>query len=510
MTPSSTLDVTANIPSLRDDLLAQGMSIRDASLRVLRASCALFDRLRDNEDTQSVQQVAKLVECGLGMLKSCDGFVTAVQTLTGANGAPGDRAPVRAAGAAPARDLRDQDADAESKPVTADQLGLRADALMKAGEYDKAILTFTQAIARAENVGVLAKAESKLGAAFLHVGKHREAGRMMRRSFIRGRGLPIDRRRTFVPAPRVGLATPSSASSFALNNSADQIDYLIARGRIDGSFSELAARYREVSREIAADHSRPSPAPLDDGLRERLGGYLEKVLYFDDCPAIDGSALNEAIDVDTLQREYFQRGEVVVCDDILGPEALGRLRQFLLESTIFIGNSPDLLATYMQTGLSCDLAFQLVDEVARKLERIIHGQRLANLWCFKHGHKGAGVKPHADEASVTVSLWLTPDEANQDPESGGLIIYDKLHPKDWDFHSLNTYRNESWVQERIAEELRGVEATRIPYKYNRAVIFRSARFHQTEPFTFVDDYVSRRMNVTMVFGDFDLETHEHP
>jgi hypothetical protein len=36
-----------------------------------------------------------------------------------------------------------------------------------------------------------------------------------------------------------------------------------------------------------------------------------------------------------------------------------------------------------------------------------------------------GIDLHADPAAVTVNLWLTPDKANLDPASGGLIVYKK-------------------------------------------------------------------------------------
>ena len=40
----------------------------------------------------------------------------------------------------------------------------------------------------------------------------------------------------------------------------------------------------------------------------------------------------------------------------------------------------------------------------------------------------------------------------------------------------------------------------IPYRQNRAVIFNSDLFHQTDQFTFKDEYESRRLNVTLLYG----------
>jgi len=41
----------------------------------------------------------------------------------------------------------------------------------------------------------------------------------------------------------------------------------------------------------------------------------------------------------------------------------------------------------------------------------------------------------------------------------------------------------------------------IPYKYNRAVLFNSAYFHETDKIDFKDGYESRRINITYLFGN---------
>ena len=41
----------------------------------------------------------------------------------------------------------------------------------------------------------------------------------------------------------------------------------------------------------------------------------------------------------------------------------------------------------------------------------------------------------------------------------------------------------------------------IPYKFNRAVLFDSAYFHETDKIDFKDGYESRRINITYLFGN---------
>ena len=41
---------------------------------------------------------------------------------------------------------------------------------------------------------------------------------------------------------------------------------------------------------------------------------------------------------------------------------------------------------------------------------------------------------------------------------------------------------------------------RVPYRANRAVIFDSDLFHETDTIRFKDGYLNRRINVTMLYG----------
>jgi hypothetical protein len=107
-----------------------------------------------------------------------------------------------------------------------------------------------------------------------------------------------------------------------------------------------------------------------------------------------------------------------------------------------------------------------------------------------------GIGVHADFAAVNVNFWITPDEANLDPEHGGLIIWDVAAPLDWDFMKYNAAEGE------IRNYLRDTAAKSIvvPYRANRAVIFDSDLFHETDHIRFREGYENRRINVTMLYG----------
>ena len=50
--------------------------------------------------------------------------------------------------------------------------------------------------------------------------------------------------------------------------------------------------------------------------------------------------------------------------------------------------------------------------------------------------KKNGIEAHADDASINVNFWITPDQANLNKKTGGLKIWNKIPPKKWDFAGI--------------------------------------------------------------------------
>ena len=46
----------------------------------------------------------------------------------------------------------------------------------------------------------------------------------------------------------------------------------------------------------------------------------------------------------------------------------------------------------------------------------------------------------------------------------------------------------------------GAKSITVPYRANRAVIFDSDLFHETDRIRFKEGYLNRRINVTMLYG----------
>jgi hypothetical protein len=100
---------------------------------------------------------------------------------------------------------------------------------------------------------------------------------------------------------------------------------------------------------------------------------------------------------------------------------------------------------------------------------------------------------------VNVNFWVTPNKANLDQNSGGLIIYPIKPPENWDFYQYNS--NTDLIKDFLLDNQSSKIS--IPYKQNRCIIFDSSLFHQSDIYSFKNDYEDKRINITMLFGHKD-------
>jgi Tfp pilus assembly protein PilF len=189
--------------------------------------------------------------------------------------------------------------------------------------------------------------------------------------------------------------------------------------------------------------------------------------------------------------------QIVVIDDLLTLPALEGLRRFCLGSTIWRNSFQEgYLGAFPEDGFACPLLTQIAEELAQAYPGIFADQPLQYLWAFKYDQQLAGIKVHADFAAVNVNFWITPDEANLEPERGGLVIWDKAAPADWDFADYNGEAEP--IREFLARSQ--AQPVTVPYRANRAVVFDSDLFHQTDRMDFAPGYENRRINITMLYG----------
>ena len=123
------------------------------------------------------------------------------------------------------------------------------------------------------------------------------------------------------------------------------------------------------------------------------------------------------------------------------PEALEDLLSFCREATVWFDMRRRYLGAYLSEGFRPPVLQRLVQQLRQLLPDVIGDLPLSQFWAYKYDSSnpaggGEGIKIHADPASVNLNVWLTPDSANLDPESGGLVIYEEVPTDGMSFDEL--------------------------------------------------------------------------
>src|SRR4029077_4336465 len=197
--------------------------------------------------------------------------------------------------------------------------------------------------------------------------------------------------------------------------------------------------------------------------------------------------------------------QIAVIDNLLTDEALDKLRQYCWRSTMWTKSYANgYLGAAPEHGFACPLVAQIADELRSTYPAILGEHPLFQWWGFKYDSRLKGINVHADFAAVNVNFWITPDEANLDPEKGGLVIWDKPAPLEWSFAQYNNPNAGQNIRDFLARS--GARSVTVPHRANRAVIFDSDLFHETDRIAFKDGYLNRRINITMLYGLRDPAT----
>ena len=170
----------------------------------------------------------------------------------------------------------------------------------------------------------------------------------------------------------------------------------------------------------------------------------------------------------------------------------------MLESTIWFDFSHvnGFLAAYLENGLACPVLFQIADDFRGRFPEILQDCVLCQCWAFKCISPGKTIDVHADAATVSLNFWITPNSANIESETGGMVVYRNETPPEW---QLTGYDQDiSAIRQFLSEQ--SDKKVEIPYNENRAVIFNSKLFHETSRPVFKPGYENHRINVTMLFG----------
>lgn len=294
---------------------------------------------------------------------------------------------------------------------------------------------------------------------------------------------------------RSDLAAKSltQATRDKLLHDAEQFRFLAGRHQSQ-RFAALARAYEDVGRDFPETLETLSARQID-----RLGEDYNGPIHLGAAAEIAGGALSARSDLGAIVGAFRANpAGAVTFDDLLSPEALKRLKAFLLESTIWhdFNHIGGFVASYLEDGLACPLILQIAAEIRSRFAVLLEQQPLTQAWAFKGLKPASAIDIHADDGAVSLNLWLTPDAANRKPDRGGLVVSMIPPPDDW---SIGDYAAD---QERIAAFLQRAPQQRltVPYKENRAVLFRSRLFHWSDAPEFADGYENHRINLTLIYG----------
>ncbi len=372
----------------------------------------------------------------------------------------------------------------ELKPDHLEALCNLGSALMDQDRLEEAIASFQKAISSKPDY---VKAHTNLGFAYLWKQEPDEALASFRRAadIRHNHGRPV---------------VPSAIHKSRIKHEVEQVQRLLDRRLLAPGYEPYLEAWKRLHRKSLQLPPESLHLPVSREEAADIAPSFNRILYYADCPAMPGGTLNQALDVAAIEARYNgQRPEAAYIDDLLKPEALEALRRFCLDSTIWKKDYANgYVGAFLGEGFSCPLFLQIAEELRTRFPGIFKGHRLMQAWSFKCDSRMKALNLHADAAAVNVNFWITPDEANLDQAGGGLIVWDKEAPTEWNFKEYNSSANEPKVRAFLRDS--GAKAIRVPYRQNRAIVFNSDLFHESDVITFKDDYESRRLNVTLLYG----------
>lgn len=344
-------------------------------------------------------------------------------------------------------------------------------------------------------------AQYNLGLVRLDQGRVDDAARLMQGARATDRGEPWTAAtlsaNLAAPVARKVADVEWANARFKLDHDIEQFQYLRNRGLAGAVLDPVIAEYRAALRDPLLPADAYSMVGLDPARYPLLARSYKAPLHAPDPEPPQGPLVNPDLAWGEIEERYLDaKPGVVTVDGLLAPDALAAIRAYCLESTVWNQLKGGYLGAYMQDGFCARLLLRIGAELRARMPRVMGAHMMHAMWAYKYDSRYSGMNVHADAAAINTNFWITPDEANLDPGSGGLVLYAHTAPRDWSFQRYNVDRDAIY---RHLESL-GAKKVTIPHRANRAVIFDSELFHETDTFRFREGYENRRVSVTMLYG----------
>lgn len=269
------------------------------------------------------------------------------------------------------------------------------------------------------------------------------------------------------------------ASVVSLTHAKEQLEYLIDEELVDeNEYGDELKAYDVILRKMPK--GKQLSVDLNPTDAAKIPNYRR--LYFpDDRPVFLASPLSPRSDHERIAQRYHD-DSIVILDDVLRPDVLKALYEYAMRATVFYdAKARGYVGAYLEEGFNAPLLLQVGEALREMLPTVFNGSGLKQVWAYNYDDtEQHGIGVHGDDYAVNCNLWLTPDRANANKSSGGLVVYTKPVPLDWNFADFNRMENVDKVEAYLADS----NTVTVPYKQNRMVLFKSDLFHRTDRFNF--------------------------
>lgn len=151
-------------------------------------------------------------------------------------------------------------------------------------------------------------------------------------------------------------------------------------------------------------------------------------------------------------------------------------------------NYEDIYADYQNNNYGLDDSF--TKDLAAELESK-YPFKFIRAWSNIYNNKGLGTGMHVDpDADITLNAWVTPDDSIIDKDKNGLILSKTFYNGSHNLGEPDEYY-----------KLNPNEFIQIPYKFNRAIFFKSKMLHKTVGVNTHAGDLNKRVNYTMLFNE---------
>ena len=281
-----------------------------------------------------------------------------------------------------------------------------------------------------------------------------------------------------------------------LKHDIEQIGYLLKKKIVSKKFNNIVKKYKFIYSSLPKNSDPTDIFTLSKEFTYKLGPTFNNLIYYQPPDIIEKKIINDNKKVVTINSK--KKFKYMVIDDFLSKEVLDKLYSFCLTNSIWneFDYKNGYIGSFIENGFNAPLLLQISEEIRLQYPEILKKFPLTKAWAFKCNNQMKGIKIHADFAAININFWITPDKANLNKKTGGLLIWDKEAPKNWDFEKYNN--NHLAIKNFLKKKKSKMK--RIKYKSNRVIIFNSNLFHASDNFNFKKNYENRRINITLLYG----------